>query len=373
MDDTIHSKVAACDFSNTQLEKPMKSIFLFLSFFLALFITGCKKANTDTPVNNRGKHALTGLVTMGSTQDLRNGNFDVLKEARVHPDIYSGAVIKATWGALEPQRGVFDFSSIRKALSDIAGYNNRHPDHKLGAKLRVSATIHPPDWVLNLANGPVEIVVNASVSYDIALFWTVPYREAWHELQLKLAETFDTDTLLQEVCITSPAMATDEPFVTIFNPSTIHNLQQKGFTDEAFQQALKGTLDDYSCWKKTFIDFSFNTYRKIDSGVPVNDMDFTIGLIKAFKSRYGKRAVLSNHGLQENLTAGALSIYQTFLALGGDIAAQTKAPGDLTDQTFRVGLQYGVSEFEIWDSREAGGYADFTLNDLIRWKNIIQH
>ncbi len=346
----------------------MKSVFI--SIFVILLIIGCKKQNTDKIDNNTQKHALKGLVTMGSTQDLRNGHFDVLKEANVHPDIYSGVVIKATWGELEPHRDVFDFSSIQNALSDITNYNNRHPNHKLGAKLRVSATVNQPDWVLNLANGPVEIIISQSVSYKIGPFWTSQYRQAWRELQLKLAETFDTNTFIQEVCVTSPAMATDEPFVTIFNQPTIQNLHQKGFTDDAFQQALRGTLDDYSCWKKTCIDFSFNTYRKIDSGVPVNDIDFTIQLIRTFKNRYGERAILSNHGLQENLTPGALSVYQTFLELGGPVAAQTKSPNDLTDQTFRVGLNYGVSEFEIWDSQEAGGYANFTINDLKRWKNI---
>ena len=93
--------------------------------------------------------------------------------------------------------------------------------------------------------------------------------------------------------------------------------------------------------------------------------------MKTFKNRYGERAVLSNHGLQENLTSGALTIYQTFLELGGAIATQTKSPHDLSDETFRIGLQYGVSEFEIWDSRDAGGFADFGMNDLQRWKNII--
>jgi len=346
---------------------------LFLLFFAVLLcVSGCEAQNSDTGDKDVRKQALKGLVTMGSVRDLRNGKFDVLKEANTHPGIYSGVVIKTTWGKLEPQRGVFDFSSIRNALADIEKYNLMYPDHKLGAKLRVSATINTPEWALSLAGGPVEIVLKPSLSYKIALFWTQEYRQAWRELQVKLAEAFDTEPLIQEVCITSPAMATDEPFVTIFNQTTIQNLHQKGFTDEAFRQALEGTLDDYACWKHTLLDFSFNTYRKIDTGVPVNDYDFTTDLMKKFKDTYGNRAVLSNHGLQENLTKGALVIYETFRTLGGAIAVQTKSPAALTDQAFRVGLSYGVSEFEIWDSLEAGGYADFTAEDLQRWKDIIE-
>jgi hypothetical protein len=351
----------------------MKNKILLLSITIILAVAGCKEQSTNPGDNNSEKQALKGLVTMGSVRDLRNDKFDVLKEANTHQDIYSGVVIRATWGKLEPQRGTFDFSSIQNALNDIKNYNNLHPNHKLGAKLRISATINPPDWILNLADGPVEVVINETLSYNIGLFWTEEYRQAWRELQVKLAEAFDADTLIREVCISSPAMATDEPFVTIFNQATIKNLHEKGFTDAAFKQALEGTLDDYSCWEKTSIDFSFNTYREIDTGVPVNDTTFAINLMKTFKNRYGKRAVLSNHGLQENLTKGALSIYRTFPELGGAIAAQTKAPKDLTDQTFRVGLSFGVSEFEIWDSRAAGGYADFNMNDLQRWKEIINN
>ncbi len=345
---------------------------LVISFFIVLFISSCNKENIN-PIDNKEKHALKGFVSMGSVNDLRNGNFNVLKEASIHPDIYSGVVIRVTWQELEPQRDLFDFSSIQNALDDIKEYNNVHPHYKLGAKLRVSATINPPDWVLNLANGPVEIVINQSQSYKAGLFWTDEYRQAWQKLQLKLAEKFDNDTLIREVCVTSPTMVTDEPFITIFNPATIKNLHQKGFTDEAFKQALKDAINDYLCWKKTLIDFSFNTYRKIDTGIPETDTTFTIDLMKVFKVRYGDRAILSNHGLQENLTIGALSVFRNLFELGGIIAAQTKSPNDLTDQTFRVGLSYGVSEFEIWDSREAGGYADFNSNDLLRWGKIINN
>jgi len=61
-----------------------------------------------------------------------------------------------------------------------------------------------------------------------------------------------------------------------------------------------------------------------------------------------------------------MPIYNKFLELGNPIAAQTKSPNDLTDQTFRVGLSYGVSEFEIWDSIESGGPANFVIDDLMR-------
>lgn len=351
----------------------MKLSNLFLLLLIGILSINCSKTEMYSPENGLTKNAIKGLVTMGSAQDLRNGNFNVLKEVNIHQNIYTGVVIKATWGTLEPQRGVFDFSVIQEALSDIEDYNILHPNHTLKAKLRISTTINTPNWVLNLVNGPVIVEINQSISYPIALFWTVEYRQAWKELQEALAQAYDTNKIIQEVCVTSPAMVTDEPFVTIFNTETIQNLKQKGFTDAAFQLALKGALDDYSCWRYTLIDYSFNIYRKIDSGMPVNDTDFTLNMMREFKIRYEKRGVLSNHGLQENLSNGAISIYQTFMELKGSIAVQTKAPNNLTDQSFMIGLNYGVSEFEIWDSVAAGGYADFNSEDLQHWNNMINN
>jgi len=350
----------------------MKFILQSLLVSVIFLLLSCTKQTENQP-EEKLKEPLYGLVTMGSVSDLRHGNFDVLKEANVHPGIYSGVVIRVTWGALEPQRGNFDFSAIETALTKIAQYNTQHPEHKLGSKIRVSATINPPNWLLSLAGGPVRIVLDASHSINVGLFWTNEYRQAWRELQQKLAERYDQNPLINEVCVTSATMITDEPFVAIFNQPTIQNLQAKGFTDLAYQQALTGALDDYSPWKKTALDYSFNMYREIDTGQPVNNISFTLSLIDAFRSRYGKRAVLSNHGLQEHLSNGAIPVYNKFLVLGSPIAAQTNAPADLTDQTFNIGLSYGVSEFEIWDSIESGGHADFTMDDLIRWKNIIDH
>ena len=324
------------------------------------------------PCNTNYKPPLSGLVAMGSVNDLRKGIFDVLKEVRVHPDIYSGVVIHTTWGALEPEQGVYDFSTIDKALSDIAQYNKAHPSRPIFAKLRISKAINPPEWVLKLAGGPVTIVLNNGQKIQVGLYWTEEYRNAWSALQQKLASRYDDNILIREVCVNSGAMITDEPFIAIFNKATIANLKAKGYTDAAFKATLKNALDDYAYWKNTAIDYSFNVLREIDSGKPVNNMDFTLSLMRGFRERYGERAVLSNHGLHEKLSKGALPIYNLFAELGAPIAAQTKGPSDLTDRTIETGLNYGVTEFEIWVSKDAGGYADYSKADLERWAQMIQ-
>jgi hypothetical protein len=66
----------------------MKLKLSIILIFGILFISlGCEKHSIDNPVSIK-KEALKGLVTMGSVNDLLHGNFDVLKEANIHPDIY---------------------------------------------------------------------------------------------------------------------------------------------------------------------------------------------------------------------------------------------------------------------------------------------
>ena len=355
----------------------LKRLFIFallLAFVLGTFLysTATTYGISRKPCDLEYKPPLSGLVAMGSVSDLRKGVFDVLKEVRVHPDIYSGVVIHTTWGALEPEQGKYNFSTIDKALSDITQYNKEHPLHPIFAKLRISKAINPPEWVLKLAGGPVNIVLNNGQTIQVGLYWTEEYRNAWKALQQKLASRYDDNILIREVCVNSGAMITDEPFVAIFNKATIANLKAKGYTDAAFKSTLKGALDDYACWKTTPIDYSFNVLREIDSGKPVNNMDFTLSLMREFRERYEERAVLSNHGLQETLSKGAIPIYNLFAELGAPIAVQTKGPSNLTDKTIKTGLKYGVTEFEIWVSKEAGGYADYSKADLERWAQMIQ-
>ena len=118
---------------------------IILILVILFMLIGCEKQSINNPPVSINKKALKGLVTMGSVNDLLHGNFDVLKEVNIHPDVYSGVVIRVTWSELEPQRGSFDFSSIETALSRITQYNNIHNNHKLGAKLRVSATVNTPE------------------------------------------------------------------------------------------------------------------------------------------------------------------------------------------------------------------------------------
>lgn len=319
------------------------------------------------------KQPLRGLVTMGSSGDLRKGQFKALKEARIHPKVYSGVVILTTWGQLEPERKIYDFSSIESALNDIREYNRDYPENPVFGKLRIYPSLHSPQWLLDLNDGPVEIVDKNGHRSLIGLYWTSEYRLAWRELQQRLAERYDNHPLIREVTVNTGAVHTAEPFISVLNKDSLANLHAKGYNDSKFKITLEGALEDYAPWENTVIDFTFNMFRETDSGKIVQNMDFTLSLMRAFREKFGDRAVIANHGLQPQLKNAAVPIYQEFSVLGGPIAAQTISPKTLTDESLQLGLEYGVTLFELWDSKKAGGHSDFDHHDLERWKSFIEN
>ncbi len=340
---------------------------IVLCFFLLLV------SSLVTAAFSQVKHPLRGLATMGSSGDLRKGQFNALKEARTHPGMYSGIVILTTWGQLEPERHNYDFSTIESALDDIRQYNMDYPETPVFGKLRIYPALNSPDWLLELAGGPVEIMDNSGNRSLVGLYWTAEYRSAWRELQQMLAKRYDDHPLIREVTVNTGAVHTAEPFISLLNKDSLTNLRAKGYNDAKFKMTLEGALEDYSPWKNTVIDFTFNMFRETDSGKQVQNIDFTLFLMREFRKKFGERAVIANHGLQPQLKAAALPIYREFSRLGGPIAAQTISPDTLTDESIQLGIDFGVTLLELWDSKEAGGHSDFNQNDLERWKEMINN
>lgn len=81
-------------------------------------------------------------------------------------------------------------------------------------------------------------------------------------------------------------------------------------------------------------------------------------------------ADISNHGLVDPLNAASELIYPTIKELGAPIAFQTVGPDVDFDAALALGFQYGMTEFEMWDTREAGGQADVSLAKLQEWAGL---
>ena len=90
-------------------------------------------------------------------------------------------------------------------------------------------------------------------------------------------------------------------------------------------------------------------------------------VLQAFRDRYGSRAVIATHGLDEDLPASKLDLYEGERRLGPPMEFQTVSPRVDFDGAVRTGLGLGASEIELWDSVDAGGQARYSAADLARW------
>ena len=97
-------------------------------------------------------------------------------------------------------------------------------------------------------------------------------------------------------------------------------------------------------------------YREVDAGV---------------SPAYGRRGVIANHGLVDPLRPAALEVYQAMDQLGPPIEFQTFAPNVDFDKAVALALRYCATEIELWESREAGGYAPITAEMLQRWAKML--
>jgi hypothetical protein len=315
------------------------------------------------------KKPICGLVTMGDLGFLRGGSkpTNSFNEANRHPDMYAGVVILAQWRDLEPERGKFDFKTIDNALANVKKYNAAHPKNPIVGKLRVFAAAGTPEWATKIDGGPVKVVDKRGIN-DLGKFWGKPYGDAWRELQVALAAKYDGDPLMGEVAVSSCSSTTAEPFIIFLTPENLPVLHAAGFTDAAMKGCLKGAIDDYSVWKKTPIDYTFNEFRDSDSGKAVVNPAFLIEVMEAFRAKYGMRGVVANHGLQTDLKPAATRTYAEFEKLGPPIEFQTISPVLDWNGAVAKGLTYHPTEIETWNSRDAGGASNYTAADLVNWK-----
>jgi hypothetical protein len=148
-------------------------------------------------------------------------------------------------------------------------------------------------------------------------------------------------------------------------------VQAARYTDAAIRARLMEVIDDYAPWKLTAIDYTFNPFANTDSGKPVPDPSFVISVMRAFRQRFGERAVIPNHGLNDPLREGTQPIYDEIRSLGPPIEFQTVSPTVDFEAAVRLGLECHPTEIDLWDSKAAGGLAAITAEMLQEWAKAI--
>jgi hypothetical protein len=349
------------------------SIFRIGALSLVSSLVLLESTNALTP-----RPPIEGLVSMGDIRFHRQDGGvpeNSLAGIDARPGIFSGVVINVTWAQLEGTRDRIDTKVIVRALATIRVYNLANPRTPLAVDLRVWPGPNAPDWIKNLGGPPVEIrrIIPGQPRQSITIghFWSDAYRAAWSHLQHELAKKFDADPLIKEVTNTSCSSLSDEPFLIAADEISLANMRRAGFDDDVFRKCLTNSLDDYSGWRTTNVQFPLNPFRRTDSGRPILAPEVTFDVAKAFREALGSRAVVANYGLRSPILPWLATLYREIRELGPPIAFQAYSPMSLLgadgDEAIAYAISLGATEIELWKGADIGGFEAIPEDRLGHW------
>ncbi len=352
--------------------------------------SGPTPATAPVPGGPGIKPQIVGLVDKGSEVPYhRDQPFPTVNTTEVAPfaAAFAGTVINETWAQLEPTEGVFDFSSIDASLAAVTTYNAAHPKSPLAVKLRVWPGFTAPSWAKALDNGPITVAtrLQQSGSGTDGEWWQPDYRAAWSGLQHALAARYDTNPLVRSVAATSCASLTDEAFNMAGTPTDLKQMIPDGWTNQAQQQCLDGTFADYSGWKHTPIDFTFNPFKYVDTTTDRYTGDSAVTnevMTRCAQSQDngGRLCILSNHTLSEASTASSSVVAPVYAEIDAlwtknpsrtPVDLQTVSPSQLDlCPAISVAIAHHAQSVEVWPETGASpGFASLspaTLSTLDR-------
>lgn len=321
------------------------------------------------------KPPIRGLISMGPYEFVGEKNGaqpkNTLQPLRRFRGIFGGIVVVASWQQLEPTKGKVNVDVIKRMLTLIEAYNQRNPDRPLHVKLRVWAGFMAPKWAKELGgdNRPIHVKHKSGngITRDRTLgrFWEPEYREAFRQLQRRLAEHFNDHPLIREVAVTQCMSMTSEPF---FLPADIlPPLVQNGFTDQAYRECLKHAVQDFEWWWRTRLVFAVNPY---DSGSG-QDLAYTKLLILGCRNS-GAQCVIDNHDLTAPPLESVRELYHFIKEQGPEIEFQTykENPPNLID-TIRRGVELGATGIEMY--QDYGGFQCYPRSTLRYLANMIEN
>jgi hypothetical protein len=333
------------------------------------------------------KSAIVGLISTGSPDNTLE-----LNPLNNYKGIFGGLVVQAYWRDLQPNSSSdFDTTVIDGALAVVGTYNAAAAllpppnNRQIGVRLRVFAGCtdgisDAPAWAMSLDGNPITInayYAGAPETCTTGRFWdpTSRYAAAWKQLQTQLATKYDTNSLIQEVAVTSCTSFSAEPFFLPYSDAgdtTTTVLQAAGYNDASYQQCLENAVDDYAPWQTTRLEFTFNPFNGLTSP-PQGDVAFSERVMRGCRQTAGQRCILSNHDLDTNppTPGGILPLYALMRKLGPNITFQTYLvnPNDF-EGTLRKGISLGAGSIEVW--QEPAGFEAQSNATLQNWASMFE-
>jgi hypothetical protein len=281
-----------------------------------------------------------------------------------------GAVANTTWAKLQPNQS--DNTSLRlvhpNAIDNVLKNIQRDPAKQhLLIKIRIFAGKQSPSWAMNL-NGaafqlndfsctsvPLPAGCNGgSRSYLVPRWWGPKYQAAYDRFQQALGAAYDGNPVIAEIDSPRCMVVYAEPMVRPYDPWSLTNLLNAGYTVPTDVACLKQEMDSQAIsWPHTRVTVSVNPYENIfwKSGVATRSADAAVtkAIIDYCRVKLGAQCMLEN----------------------AELGRPSATPGDPTysylyPMMFRAGL---LTSFEVDNPRSTHHRALKLILDLaVAWK-----
>jgi hypothetical protein len=335
------------------------------------------------------KAQIVGLVDKGSEAPYHLGMpFATADPDEIAPDAkaFAAIVVNESWAQLEPSQGRFTFGPLEASLNAVTAYNRAHRHHQLTVKLRFWGGFAAPEWAKTIAGSPVSFNT-PSAHGTTGRWWTDAYENAWSAFQHALAERYDRDSLIGSVAVSSCATLTAEPFTMSPSQALLSELLSDGWSSAAQHHCLDGAFSDYSGWKRTPIDYAFNTFPAVTPGEHVYHPDPAVTdevmtRCADLLTGSGRSCILSNHALDASsaTTSRQAPVYAeidtlyNYLHGKAPVDFQTNSPNTFGGcQTIDIAIAHHAQSLELWPpTAHIKGFTAYTESSLYGWARALR-
>lgn len=310
------------------------------------------------------------------------------REVAPYAKAFSGIVVNETWAQLQPSRGHLNLTPLRQSLAAVLAYNRAHPGQRLSVKLRLWGGFTAPDWAKTLGGKPPVAFSTPSAKGTTGRWWTPAYRSAWSSFLHALAGRYDGNSLIRSVAVSSCATLTAEPFVQSPSVPLHTQLFAAGWSSAAQQRCLQGAFSDYSGWKHTSIDYTFNPFVSYAPGKAASTPDpkFTNHVMATcanLRRTTGRTCILSNHAFTATAPTASRSapVYAEINALYAKrhtpVDLQTGPPDNFGGcQAINVAVIYHAQSLELWpraaNPKSFKGFTAYPESELQSWARALR-
>ena len=287
--------------------------------------------------------------TLKGTYSLMKG-MQAVESSVLHLPFISGVSIRASWEALEPARGEFDWRYIDNALREVKKANKK-------AMLRVLPGIHSPQWVYSRGIRIFEMKDLKRRSNDFGkirktpLPWDEVYLSEWIRFVDALGRRYGSDDTVILVHMAGPTINSAEMHLPKRGEAR-QKILDAGYSKEKLVKAWRKVIDAYS------VAFSGRALA-LNIAVPLMRDGSLEEIIRYGLSKVGKRLCIQGNWLtghtnqryypyelmtrlkkEDNVTIG----FQMLAA-----AAWKKRRQGSLEESVQKGLDAGAQYFEIYE------------------------